>query len=49
MLDSDAPGPVNLGNPVEITVADLAATIIEITHSRSGAVYTQLPVDEPHT
>lgn len=40
-------GPVNIGNPAEITVEDLAKQIISITGSRSRIVHRQLPVDDP--
>jgi UDP-glucuronate decarboxylase len=40
-------GPINLGNPVEMTVADLAHRVIELTGSRSTIEYRPLPVDDP--
>ena len=40
-------GPVNLGNPVETTVGELAAIIVEMTGSRSAIVHRPLPVDDP--
>lgn len=40
-------GPVNLGNPHEITVLDLAETILELTGSRSRLVFRPLPIDDP--
>lgn len=40
-------GPVNLGNPVETTIRELAEMIIEMCHSRSKIVYRPLPVDDP--
>ncbi len=40
-------GPVNLGNPDEITVRELAELILELTDSRSSLVYRELPVDDP--
>ena len=40
-------GPVNLGNPVEITMADLAARVLSLTGSRSRLVRAPLPVDDP--
>jgi len=39
--------PINLGNPVEFTVYDLARTIIEITGSTSKIAHRDLPVDDP--
>jgi UDP-glucuronate decarboxylase len=47
----DAPdtvtGPVNLGNPVETSVAELADLIIDLTGSRSTITHKPLPVDDP--
>ena len=40
-------GPVNLGNPGEFTVRELAELVIEITGSTSGIVHRPLPVDDP--
>jgi UDP-glucuronate decarboxylase len=40
-------GPVNLGNPVEVSVIGLAMKIIEMTGSKSKIVYQTLPEDDP--
>lgn len=40
-------GPVNLGNPAEFTVRELAARIIELTGSKSDIVYQPLPANDP--
>lgn len=40
-------GPVNLGNPKETTIAELAQLVIRLTGSRSNLVYKGLPVDDP--
>jgi UDP-glucuronate decarboxylase len=40
-------GPLNLGNPDEISIRDLAATIVELTGSRSRIVHRPLPQDDP--
>jgi UDP-glucuronate decarboxylase len=40
-------GPVNLGNPVETSIAELADLVIELTGSRSEIVRRPLPVDDP--
>jgi len=40
-------GPVNLGNPHEFTIAELAALVIELTGSRSTLVRRPLPSDDP--
>ena len=42
-----ATGPLNLGNPVETSVADLARLVIELTGSRSKLTRRPLPVDDP--
>ena len=49
LMDSppDFTGPVNLGNPVETRIVDLAETIIELTNSRSRIVLKPLPSDDP--
>lgn len=46
-VDGDVVGPVNLGNPHEISVRDLAETIIELTGSRSALDFRPLPADDP--
>ncbi len=43
----DVTGPINLGNPVETTVRELAETIIAMTGSRSKIESRPLPVDDP--
>ncbi|MEO5332823.1 MAG: SDR family oxidoreductase [Magnetococcus sp. YQC-5] len=40
-------GPVNLGNPGEFTMLELARKVIEMTHSKSGIVLAPLPKDDP--
>jgi len=40
-------GPVNLGNPEEFTMIELAKKIIELTNSKSKIVYNDLPIDDP--
>ena len=47
MIDSDETGPINLGNPVERTVQDLAELVLEITGSSSAIEFHQRPVDDP--
>lgn len=39
--------PVNIGNPAEMTVLDLATMILELTGSKSPIVHKPLPVDDP--
>ncbi|MGE5502319.1 MAG: UDP-glucuronic acid decarboxylase family protein [Ignavibacteriales bacterium] len=41
------PGPVNLGNPTELTMCELVDRIMELTGSSSEVVYEPLPVDDP--
>jgi UDP-glucuronate decarboxylase len=40
-------GPLNLGNPHECTILELAERIVELTHSRSSIVRMPLPTDDP--
>ena len=40
-------GPVNVGNPGEFTIKELAEIVIELTGSKSSIVYMDLPVDDP--
>jgi len=46
MLSSEN-DPVNIGNPHEMTIAEIAETIIRMTGSRSKIVYRPLPTDDP--
>lgn len=41
------PGPINLGNPVELTVSELVDVILDLTGSGSEIVYRPLPIDDP--
>ncbi|TJW39847.1 MAG: NAD-dependent epimerase/dehydratase family protein, partial [Mesorhizobium sp.] len=43
----DVTGPINLGNPVEFTMLELAELVIELTGSRSKIRFLPLPVDDP--
>ena len=47
LLRSDYVGPVNLGNPEEMTLREMAEQIIRITGSRSRIVHRPLPPDDP--
>lgn len=47
LLISDEVGPVNIGNPEEMTVNQCARLIIELCHSKSRIVYRPLPIDDP--
>jgi len=47
LLDGDITGPVNIGNPDEFTVRELADIVLEVTGSSSAIVHEDLPVDDP--
>jgi dTDP-glucose 4,6-dehydratase len=47
LLLSDHTGPVNLGNPSEMTLEEMARKVIEVTGSRSRIVHRPLPTDDP--
>jgi dTDP-glucose 4,6-dehydratase len=47
LLDSGITTPVNIGNPTEHTIAELARMAIEVTGSSSELVHRPLPVDDP--
>jgi len=48
MMDQDATvGPVNLGNPGEFTILELAEKVVKLTKSRSKLVHRPLPSDDP--
>ena len=45
--DDEFTGPINLGNPSERTVCDLADHILRLTGSTSGIAFLPLPIDDP--
>ena len=48
MMDQESfIGPVNIGNPNEFTVLELAEKIIELTNSNGKIVFRELPIDDP--
>lgn len=47
LMESDYHGPINLGNPEEMTVLDMAKKIIELTGSSSKIAFKPLPQDDP--
>jgi dTDP-glucose 4,6-dehydratase len=47
MFDADETGPINLGNPAEFTIAELAEIVLRITGSDSAVEYHPLPTDDP--
>lgn len=47
VMDSSITGPINLGNPVEFTILDLAKLVLQMTKSSSPLVFKPLPQDDP--
>ena len=47
LMNSDIKGPVNLGNPSEFTIMELAEKVLAITSSKSKIVYNPVPEDDP--
>ena len=47
LLDSDHIGPMNIGNPDEYTIRELAETVLEVTGSSSDLTFEPLPTDDP--
>jgi len=47
LMLSDAHGPINVGNPTELTIEEIARTIIRMTGSSSRVVHKALPEDDP--
>ena len=47
LAESDVHLPVNIGNPDEYTLLQLAETVIEVAGSRSEIIFEALPVDDP--
>ena len=47
LIDSEIHTPVNIGNPGEFTILELAEVILRLTGSRSSIVYEALPQDDP--
>lgn len=48
LMNGECAGPVNLGNPVELTISEIAEKIISLTGSKSKIVFMDLPADDPH-
>ena len=46
-MNSDLNEPVNIGNPNEMKLIELAEKIIELTSSKSKIIYKPLPIDDP--
>ncbi len=47
LAESDAAGPVNIGGPLELPVAELAATVIELSGSHASIRHSERPADDP--
>jgi dTDP-glucose 4,6-dehydratase len=47
LAESDVHEPVNIGNPNELSLVDMARTVVELTGSLSELVFEPLPVDDP--
>jgi dTDP-glucose 4,6-dehydratase len=47
LIDSHTTEPVNIGNPHEVTIEEIARIIIRLLGSRSQVVYRPLPIDDP--
>ena len=47
MASEDFTGPVNLGNPREFTMIELAELVLKMTNSKSKKIFTPLPADDP--
>ncbi len=47
MMNNNFSGPVNLGNPEEYTIIDIAKEVIKLTNSKSRLCFKQLPEDDP--
>ena len=47
LMESDLHDPVNIGNPNEMSLLEMAQTVVELTESRSEIVFEALPVDDP--
>ncbi len=47
LFNSDAEGPVNIGNPVEFTIGELAEIVVELVETTASVEYLPLPTDDP--
>jgi len=46
-LDDEFPGPMNIGNPTEFSIIEVAELIIKLTNSKSIIIHKKLPIDDP--
>ena len=47
LMNSEYVEPVNIGNPNELTIGEIAQKIIILTESKSKIIYKELPTDDP--
>jgi len=47
LMGSNVPNPINIGNPTELTLKEMAEKILHVTGSQSKIVFKPLPVDDP--
>jgi len=47
LMASNEHGPINIGNPGEFTIKELAEAVVSMTHSGSNIIYLPLPQDDP--
>lgn len=47
MMEKNHTGPINIGNPDEFTILELARKVIELTNSKSNIIFKPLPQDDP--
>jgi nucleoside-diphosphate-sugar epimerase len=47
VMEGPEVGPVNLGNPEEVSIMELAGLVKELTKSSSRIIHRELPVDDP--
>jgi UDP-glucuronate decarboxylase len=47
LMESGTIGPINIGNPGEFTILELANKVIKITNSKSKIIHKELPIDDP--
>ena len=48
LMNAEVEGPLNIGNPIESTILELAETVLRLTGSRSRLEHRPLPADDPH-
>ena len=48
LMNQDYVGPINLGNPEELTILQIAEKILELTESKSKLIFKDIPQDDPH-